>query len=93
MIDVEEIDSQHHKLLDIINDLYRIMKRGEGSQAMLTGVDKLIQYTRGHFSFEEEMLRRAGFSGLKDHQALHARLIKRVEEYQQNTMAKWSPTN
>ncbi|WP_457573381.1 bacteriohemerythrin [Desulfolithobacter sp.] len=83
VIDVEEIDNQHHKLLDIINDLYRIMKRGEGPQAMLTLVDKLIQYTREHFSFEEDMLRRCGFPGLKDHQALHARLIKRVEEYQQ----------
>jgi hemerythrin len=80
-VGVRALDSQHTVLFDILNDLHGAMMRGEAQT--LTGpiLRKLVQYTRTHFSAEEEMMAAAKYPGLTGHRSLHRDLMKQVESY------------
>jgi hemerythrin len=80
-VGVQAIDSQHHVLFDIINELHAAMMKGQAQS--LTGplLKKLLEYTRTHFTAEEAMLTAAKYPGLPEHKIKHRDLIKQVEEY------------
>ncbi len=55
-VDVDEMDSQHKKLIAIINDLYKAMMSGRSQDVAESTLDELIRYTIDHFSAEEELM-------------------------------------
>lgn len=78
---VPEIDTQHRRLLDIINKLHDSMRTG-GKPDALKGVgDELVSYTRYHFNYEEQMLARAGYRGLEEHKRKHRAMVAQVEGF------------
>jgi hemerythrin-like metal-binding protein len=80
-VGVNDIDSQHTVLFDILNDLHTAMMKGQAHS--LTGpiLRKLIEYTHTHFTSEEEVLETTKYPGLDDHKVKHRELLKQVEEY------------
>ena len=80
-VGVKTLDSQHTVLFDILNELHAAMMKGQAQS--LTGplLRKLQEYTRNHFSAEEQMLSAARYPGLAEHRKLHVDLMKQVEEY------------
>ena len=52
---------QHKRLLDLINQLYVSMKAGGSKESVQTSVDALIEYTRTHFSMEEDLMRKNSY--------------------------------
>ena len=75
-----ELDEQHKKLIELINLLHDQMKMGKGRESLNRVLTQLEEYTRTHFSCEEQWMERAGFSGLESHRKEHESLTRQVKE-------------
>jgi hemerythrin-like metal-binding protein len=53
-VNIEEIDKQHKKLIDVINVLFNAMIEGKTQNIIDTIIDDLIDYAKYHFSTEEK---------------------------------------
>ncbi|MFO7445553.1 MAG: bacteriohemerythrin [Ignavibacteriaceae bacterium] len=72
------IDNQHKKLITLINELHTSMKEGRGKESLQKILDELVLYTKEHFSTEEMMMRKAGYSGYNEHKVEHDKLAEKV---------------
>ena len=52
-VKVKEIDQQHMKLVNLINELHLAMKEARGREVVGKILTDLISYTKFHFSTEE----------------------------------------
>ncbi len=77
------VDMQHKRLLDLINQLYVSMKAGGSKESVQTSVDALIEYTRTHFSMEEDLMRKNSYPDFDAHKELHDRFVQQVQDYRQ----------
>ncbi|MFA6979107.1 MAG: bacteriohemerythrin [Ignavibacteriaceae bacterium] len=80
-VKVKEIDGQHKKLVDIINELHDKMKEGKGKEVMEKLLNELLDYTVLHFAFEEKLLNTNNYPDSKTHIKLHSDLIEEVKAF------------
>jgi hemerythrin-like metal-binding protein len=71
-----EIDRQHQKLFELLDDLDRGVQAGNGTAAARHLFAELSSYSRYHFSAEENLMRTRGWSNLGDHAALHREFMQ-----------------
>jgi hemerythrin-like metal-binding protein len=81
-VGVDEMDSQHKRILDLINQLHAALKRGESGSAMGTVLKDLIKYTEFHFAEEEEILERVHYAELPAQRKAHVALVSKLKEAQ-----------
>ena len=55
-VGVEMIDSQHHALIDIANNVIEAVENGEDKEAVDKTITKLREYTVFHFNEEEKLM-------------------------------------
>ena len=79
---ISELDSQHHRLAEVVNRFDEAVRHGHGSRIMNEILNELIGYTQEHFAFEEKYMEEVGYSGLKRHKAQHRQLLQKVERLQ-----------
>ncbi len=77
-VGIQQVDEQHKRLVEMVNDLYEAMKAGRGNEVLGTVFNNLLAYTRTHFAEEEELMQQCGFPGFSAHKQLHDRLTKQV---------------
>jgi hemerythrin-like metal-binding protein len=86
-VGIESIDEDHKKLLNLINNLQTAIHYHTGEQFERQALDELVNYTKYHFSREEELMEKFGYPELEAHRAEHARMIEKVgvfiEQYEQ----------
>lgn len=82
-VGLETIDDQHKILVQLINDLHRTMKTRQDLAASGKILDELVQYTKTHFNFEENIFDKFGYEKSREHKAIHARLVAEVVEFQE----------
>jgi len=75
-VEVDEIDEDHRKLVDIFNNLNRAVTEGESPEYLAAVLEELINCTVWHFSHEERLMLEYGYEGIEDHKADHQELIK-----------------
>ena len=75
---VEEIDNQHRRLFDLVNDIYDMMRLGRGQESVVEGLTELFEFTRFHFGTEEKFMGESDFGGTEAHIAEHARLLDQI---------------
>jgi len=80
-VKVKEIDVQHKKLVNIINELHDKMKEGKGKEVVEKLLAELLDYTVFHFSFEEKLLNINNYPEHKTHAKLHADLMEQVQVF------------
>ena len=68
---VGNVDQQHRKLFDLVNELNSAVVNGKGSEQMVKAFDGLLEYTGTHFRDEEAMLRKANYADFDAHVKLH----------------------
>ena len=79
-LNVPEIDSQHETLISLINQLHKAMLR-EADRASLDGLlSQLLDHTRSHCSYEEQLMSRYGYPEYASHRSEHERLIEHLED-------------
>jgi hemerythrin-like metal-binding protein len=78
-VGVNASDDDHKKLIDLLNRLYDGMKSGQGKDVVGKVLDDLINYTKFHFSREEDFFARTGYPAV-EHKEEHRLLVKQVED-------------
>ena len=74
-IDIEEIDKQHRRLFDKINDFIETTREGAHS-GILEVFNFLANHTQTFFKTEEELMRRYDYPFLESHLQEHKRFIE-----------------
>ena len=80
-VNVVEIDKQHHKLVDMINELNDAMRSGKGKDALAKIVNGLIAYTGTHFKTEERYFDQFGYPDASSHKKEHVDFVAKVSEF------------
>lgn len=79
-VGIDSIDQQHKKLINLINQLQTTVKYSTGEEFEREALDELVDYTRTHFSYEEDMMEQNGYPDFEPHKAQHVKMINKVEE-------------
>jgi hemerythrin-like metal-binding protein len=80
---VDKFDREHMVLVELINEMF-VLVRDKGSLATLSdAVAKLIDYTKVHFTDEEEAMEKVNCPFLEEHKEIHANLLEQVLEFQE----------
>jgi len=83
-VNIPEIDSQHKKLLDIINTLYKAFKAGKAKKEVKKILNDLVGYTSYHFGTEERYFDQFNYPENDVHKEEHDKLTAQVLEFQKN---------
>ncbi len=79
-VGVERFDSQHKRLVSMINELHEGMRARKGREAVDKVLDGLVEYTRTHFSAEEAAFSTHGYAEAQPHAREHSDLLAKVAE-------------
>jgi len=87
----EEIDAQHRRLVDLVNQLHEAMVEGVVGEKLGHFLVELVEYTKYHFSTEERLFEERGYPARDEHVAEHqdfvARLLEFMEAYNEGNAA------
>lgn len=83
-VNIELIDKQHKTLVDNINQLHDAMKQGKSKEVLGGIIDKLINYTKNHFTTEESFFQRFDYKEKASHTLEHDRFAQKVVEFKKS---------
>ena len=78
-VGVKEIDGQHGKLVDMVNQLHEAMKQGKADTVMMGIIQEMKRYAANHFATEERLMTTHNFPGYAAHKAEHQAFVGKVE--------------
>jgi hemerythrin len=81
-VGIESFDSQHKRLINLVNQLHEAMMKGKAEDALHRVLHELVEYTKTHFAAEERFMQSHGFSGYLAHKTEHDKLTKQVVDFQ-----------
>jgi len=87
-VGISEIDRQHHKLIDLINQLNDAMTQGKGKEILGKILADLISYTHNHFKAEEKLFDQYGYPDAEEHKIKHQKMTEKVLDLQKQFKAK-----
>lgn len=90
-VKVKQMDEQHKKLVEMINQLHEAMKVGQGKQAVGDVLNALVSYTKTHFANEESLMKTHGYPGYEDQKKAHTNLVGQVGDIQKKFLAGNAP--
>ncbi len=70
-VGVEKFDKEHLQLVEIVNEMFVIVRDKGDSAALNACLDKLVEYTVFHFDSEEAAMEEANYPGLDEHRKIH----------------------
>ena len=87
-VGIESIDEQHKKLINLINTLQTIVDYTSEEKLERECLAAVVDYTRTHFVYEEELMKNYGYPDFEAHKAQHQKMIDKVNnllaEYENN---------
>jgi len=92
-INDDAVDTQHKKLFDMINALHDAMSQGKGREVLGNVLNGLVDYTKTHFSYEQNRMQKENYVGFLAHKAEHDKFTAKVVDLQnQYNSGKYSMT-
>ncbi len=82
-VEVDEIDEDHRRLVDLFNLLSHSVEEGDAPEYIEALLEELISCTIWHFRHEERLMLKYKYQGFEEHKAEHQDLIESVRELQQ----------
>ena len=79
--DVKLIDSQHKKLIDLINELHHGVHEHVSEELLDRAIDNLITYTIFHFATEEQLAAQHGYPQAGTHRLAHNQFMDKVAQF------------
>src|SRR5208337_1890934 len=79
-VGVEEIDGDHRRLLELLNQLHDAAKTEDGREVLGRVLDGLMLYVGYHFAHEEALFLRTNYPGYERHRRQHQALTITVKE-------------
>jgi len=86
-VGVEELDEQHQRLIDLLNEAYEAIQKHD-EHAMCLLIDKMRDYALMHFSTEEAIMKEHGFPGIEEHKFQHAKFNRDVDDFKKKQFEK-----
>ena len=83
---VAQFDKEHHKLVELIDVMYRAIRDKKGKEVTENVIGELINYTVYHFNNEERAMAVVNFPELEEHKAEHAKLKQEAQDLQVKIM-------
>lgn len=83
-IGVSDIDAQHRKLIEIINDLTQAHFKSMGQTAIADILNRLFDYTHYHFTSEEQMQLDYKYPDRIKHKAEHQEFIDKLNQLKED---------
>jgi len=81
-VGVDDIDKQHQKLIELINELHDAMMCGKDDTVLESVLASVADYTDYHFRFEESLMDETAYPESAQHKAAHQELKTRLQELQ-----------
>ncbi|MDH5717384.1 MAG: bacteriohemerythrin [Spirochaetia bacterium] len=81
-INVQEIDDQHQKLVDMINSLHKAMNDGQSQQIIGKIIKNMVEYTESHFQLEENYFEQFNYDLRDEHKKEHDQFIEKAQKLQ-----------
>ncbi len=78
-INVKEIDIQHQKILELVNELHTSVEASVDKQDLEGLLTKLVEYTHKHFSDEEQLMKQHNYPNLTKHHKEHRILLQHLD--------------
>ena len=82
-VQVDEIDEDHRKLVDLFNILTHAVMEGDAPDYIEAVLEELITCTVWHFRHEERLMLKYGYEGILEHKTEHQELIESAKALQQ----------
>ena len=82
-IEVDEIDEDHRRLVDLYNLLIHAVADGESADYIDALLEELISCTIWHFRHEERLMLKYEYDAFEDHKSEHRDLIASARELQE----------
>ncbi len=79
-VNVNEIDTQHKKLFDMVNEYSDALQQKKSAEAVGKLVNGLALYTISHFKNEEKLFDKYGYPDAGEHKKKHAELLTKVAD-------------
>ena len=90
-VKIKDIDDQHSKLIDLINQLHEAMKEAKGKEVVGGIISELVSYTKHHFSAEEKLMKENSYPEYAKHKTEHDNLTNKVVEFQNSYKSGKAP--
>lgn len=84
-VHIKEIDEQHKKLINLINDTYEHMKNDKGQEIMPKIFEQLNTYTNEHFNTEEKYFKMFNYFDKENHIKEHQAFKRKIEEFKSSS--------
>lgn len=81
-VDIQEIDEQHKRLVEIINELYDAIAAKKNRDQLSVVLNELVEYTKVHFAVEETLMRIFHYEEYREHKGIHDRIVNQVLDFQ-----------
>lgn len=78
---IQEIDRQHQKLVNMINELNDAMSQGKSKEVLGKIINELVSYTRVHFDTEEKYFEQYGYEEKEPHKTEHEKFVQTIREF------------
>lgn len=82
VIDGGPIDSDHKKLVELVNELHSATTEGRGVEVIEKIMAELIGYTRAHLEREEQLMASLQFPNLERHKIGHMHFVNQLDDLQ-----------
>jgi len=79
-VDINSIDEEHKKLVDMLNEFYDNIVSKSNKENISTLIKKMKDYTIFHFGNEEMHLKSHGYKDFEVHKKEHQKFIEKVNE-------------
>lgn len=79
-VNVKEIDVQHQKMLELVNDLHSAVGSCAEKNVLQNLLVELVDYTHTHFLAEEQLMKEYDYPELKKHHKEHKILIRHMSD-------------
>jgi len=82
VIDGGAIDTDHRRLVDLVNSLHTATTEGRGREVVEGIMKELLEYTTAHLRREEAQMASVGFPHLERHKIGHDHFVAQLAELQ-----------
>jgi hemerythrin len=86
-VNIKEIDDQHRRLVDMINELHEAMVQQKAKEALGSVLSKLVNYAATHFATEERLMQGNGYPEYAEHKEKHEKMTAKVLALQKEWQA------
>ncbi len=90
-VQVQEIDDDHRKLVDLFNLLNHAVKGEEAADYVEALLEELISCTDCHFKHEERLMIKYGYDGFGEHKNEHDDLISSIIDLHKKRRTEGKP--